>query len=203
MAKSKRNTEDQPEVTWLTEYRAGDVEAMGKLVEQYRRPLFGYILRMTEGRGDAEEIFQDVWLRVIKSQHRYDHRSFKSWLFRIAHNLVIDRVRKQRPIVDLQAGALEDGENVFETRVPDPSLPSADLIDAKTLGRRIAEAVGTLPPEQREVFLLRTEGQMPFKAIAGIQGTSINTALARMQYALAKLRTLLKTDYQHLQGTAS
>lgn len=203
VAGETRNGMDQPERIWLTEYRNGNVEAMGKLVEHYRRPLFGFILRMTEGRGDADEIFQDVWLRVIKSQHRYHHKNFKSWLFRIAHNLVIDRVRKQRPIVDLQAGALEDGENVFETRVADPSLPAADLLDARALGRRIAEAVQTLPPEQREVFLLRTEAQMPFKQIAGIQGTSINTALARMQYALAKLRTLLQTDYQQIQGSPS
>jgi RNA polymerase sigma-70 factor (ECF subfamily) len=191
---------DQPELVWLTEYRDGNVEAMGKLVAYYRRPLFGFILRMTEGRGDAEEIFQEVWLRVIKSQHRYHHRNFKSWLFRIAHNLVIDRVRKQRPVVDLQASALEDGENVFETRVADTALPAADQLDARELGSRIAEAVRTLPPDQREVFLLRTEAQLPFKQIAGIQGTSINTALARMQYALAKLRTLLKTEYQQLQG---
>lgn len=193
---------DQPELVWLTQYREGDVEAMGKLVEHYRRPLFGFILRMTEGRGDADEIFQEVWIRVIKSQHRYTHKNFKSWLFRIAHNLVIDRARKRKPIVDLQAGR-EDEESVFETHVVDPGITSAAQIDARTIGEHISRAVRQLPTEQREVFLLRTEADMPFKKIASIQGTSINTALARMQYALSKLRDLLKDDYQQLLGTSS
>ena len=193
---------DQPELVWLTQYREGDVEAMGKLVEHYRRPLFGFILRMTEGRGDADEIFQEVWIRVIKSQHRYTHKNFKSWLFRIAHNLVIDRARKRKPIVDLQAGR-EDEESVFETHVVDPGITSAAQIDARTIGEHISHAVRQLPTEQREVFLLRTEGDMPFKKIASIQGISINTALARMQYALAKLRDLLKDDYHQLLGTSS
>ena len=188
---------DQPELEWLARYRQGEVEAMGELVEHFRRPLFGYILRMTEGHGDADEVFQEVWIRVIKNQHRYRHKNFKSWLFRIAHNVVIDRVRKRKPIVDIQGGR-EDGENVFETRVEARGLTPPDQIDAEALGRRIAAAVQTLPDAQREVFLMRSEADLPFKDIARIQKTSINTALARMQYALAKLRDILKDDYAEL-----
>ena len=194
---------DQPELQWLAEYRDGNPEAMGKLVEYYRRPLFGFILRMTEGAGDAEEIFQEVWLRVIKSQHRYTHKNFKSWLFRIARNLVIDRARKRKPMVDLQSRYADSDENVFETRVEARDLDARDCLDAKVLGDRIAAAVQTLPGEQREVFLLRTEADMPFKKIASLQGTSINTALARMQYALTKLRETLRGDYEELVKTSS
>jgi RNA polymerase sigma-70 factor (ECF subfamily) len=193
---------DQPELEWLARYRQGEVEAMGELVEHYRRPLFGYILRMTEGHGDADEVFQEVWIRVIKNQHRYRHKNFKSWLFRIAHNVVIDRVRKQKPIVDIQVGS-DDGENVFETRVEAGGLTPPDQIDAEALGRRIAAAVRTLPDEQREVFLMRSEADLPFKEIARIQETSINTALARMQYALAKLRNALRDEYNELHEATS
>jgi RNA polymerase sigma-70 factor (ECF subfamily) len=193
---------DQPERELLARYRAGDVDAMGELVEMFRRPLFGFILRMLEGHGDAEEVFQEVWLRVIKHQRRYTHKNFKSWLFRIAQNLVIDRARKTKPIVDLQGSALNEGENVFETRVKDRGLSAPDRIDAGLLGERILAAVRSLPEEQRAVFLMRTEADLPFKEIARVQGTSINTSLARMQYALAKLREALKSEYRELQGAA-
>lgn len=185
----------------LDRYRRGDLAALGDLVEQYRRPLFSFILKMTEGREDAEEIFQEVWLRVIKHQQRYRAKSFKSWLFRITHNLVIDRARKRRPIVDLQ-GRAEDGEDVFETRVEDPGPRVDQGLAGRELGERIASAVRELPDEQREVFLMRMEADLPFKEIARIQGTSINTALGRMHYALGKLRGLLKEEHAEFIGTA-
>ena len=194
---------EEPERELLARYRAGDAGALGELVALFRRPLFGFIYRMTEGGDDPDDIFQEVWLRVIKHQARYTHKNFKSWLFRIAQNVVIDRARKRKPIVDLQSSAMREEENVFETRVEDKGLTAPAQIDAKTLGERIVSAVRTLPDDQRAVFLMRTEADLPFKEIAKIQGTSINTALARMQYALRKLREALKSEYCEIQGTTS
>ena len=72
--------------------RGGDAGSLEVLVDRYRRRLFGFILNMTEGRDDADEIFQEVWLKVIKKIDRYEHRkSFCGWLVRIARNVVIDR----------------------------------------------------------------------------------------------------------------
>jgi RNA polymerase sigma-70 factor (ECF subfamily) len=190
---------ESPEKIWLVEYRRGSAEAMGELVEHYRRPLFGFILKMTEGQEDAEEIFQEVWFRVIRNLASYQDKKFLSWLFRIAHNLIVDRARKSKPIVDFPSS--ESGpESDIETRIPSPGIDPALQVEGRDLGRRISTAVSRLPPEQKEVFLMRMEGDLPFKEIAKIQGTSINTALARMQYALAKLRDELKTDYQDITG---
>ena len=172
---------------------------MGKLVEHFRRPLFGFILKMTEGREDAEEVFQEVWFRVIRSLDSYREKRFISWLFRIAHNLIIDRARKARPMFDphpVEPGQPDD----IETRIPSTGISPALQVEGRDLGRRIAAAVSLLPQEQKEVFLMRMEGDLPFKEIAKIQGTSINTALARMQYALAKLKDELKTDYRDITG---
>jgi len=174
-------------------YRSGDVGALQRLVEKYERPLLGFITHMVEGHDEAQEIFQEVWFRAINRLDRYRHRNFGGWLIRIARNLVIDRARRHRPDWSLDA-EYADGwtlHGMLASASPDPFRAAAD---AET-GRRIREAVAALPAEQREVFLLRVQANFSFKEIARIQRVSINTALARMQYALKKLRTALQDEY--------
>jgi RNA polymerase sigma factor (sigma-70 family) len=185
-----------PEVEWLAEYRRGNVEAFGRLVAHFRRPLYAFILRMIGNAADADEVFQETWFRAIRNLDGYRDDRFLSWLFRIAHNLVIDRARKAKPVVPLD-GQGEEHESRGD-RLPSAVAMPDGAIAGRETGERIAAAVRDLPPEQREVFLLRTEGDVPFREIARIQGTSINTALARMQYALQKLRIALKDDYEAL-----
>ena len=189
---------DQDDAKLLAEYRAGDDEALGILVEKYRRPLFGFIIRFSEGREDADEVFQEVWVRAIKNMNRYRQKSLLSWLFRIAHNLMIDRIRRCRPEVSLdtpaQAGASALADHLAGTILgPDRESSGRDL------GLCIEAAAAKLPPEQREVFWLRMQADLSFKEIAKIQKCSINTALARMQYALSKLRNELAVEYREIQ----
>ena len=183
----------------LDRYRGGDVAALERLVRKHQHMLYGYIVNMTEGRDDADDIFQEVWFRAIRRLDGYRHRNFPGWLVRIAHNVVIDRARRRKPEVSLD----EENANGFslaDVLSADGPEPSAGL-DAGPLGERIAGAVATLPRDQREVFLMRVQANLPFKAIARAQRVSINTALARMQYALAKLRPLLKTAYaEHVES---
>jgi len=181
----------------IERYRHGEAEALAALVEKYRRPLYAYVLNMTAGREDVDEVFQEVWFRVIRRIDRYRQKNFYGWIVRIAHNLVIDRARRRKPSVSLDADGDGDRHAPAETvpaRTADPAAESADT----DLGRRIAGAVRALPPEQREVFVLRTHGGLSFKEVAAVQRVSINTALARMQYALGKLRLMLQEDYEQL-----
>ena len=173
-------------------YRQGDPDALGELVEMCRKPLFAFILRMTAIQSEADDIFQEVWFRAIKNMDGYKHKSFMSWLFRIAHNVVIDRAR-HRKIERLVASPSHlNDENRQPIDTVASSQPSPDrLIMAQETAGRIEAAVAKLPPEQREVFWLRMEADLPFREIARLQGTSINTALARMQYALEKIRKSL------------
>lgn len=191
---------DQPENQWIQDYKQGDVAALGKLVEHYRKPLYAFIYNMLQGKGDAEEIFQDAWLRAIKNLDKFHDKNFLGWLFRIAHNLFIDRIRKDSRFV--QPTGESDSEqhasliDRFPSREPSPD----QMIANSDLGVRIQRALSELPEDQREVFIMRTEADISFKDIAKMQGITLNTALSRMHYALQKLRPLLQEDYDLLAG---
>ncbi len=194
----ERTRMDQDDAKLLAAYRAGDSEALGVLVEKYKRPLFGFILRFSEGREDADEVFQEVWVRAIKNMNRYRQKSLLSWLFRIAHNLMIDRVRRRKFVISLDTPVSEDGMSLGEQLAGTGLGPDSET-GGRELGLRIEAAAARLPLEQREVFWLRMQADLSFKEIAKIQKCSINTALARMQYAVSKLRKELADEYRELQ----
>lgn len=182
----------------LAAYRKGDAEALGRLVEKYQRPLFSFLCRFASNPGEADEWFQETWVRAIQHMNIFRQKNLLSWLFRIAHNLIIDQSRRKKPDCSLDAPCSESGA-ILSDFVPSPFPSPADEAAGRDLGRHIEAAAATLPVEQREVFWLRMAAGLPFKEIARIQRTSINTALARMQYALAKLRAALGPAYRELQ----
>jgi RNA polymerase sigma-70 factor, ECF subfamily len=194
---SGRETTEPTDRALLGRYRKGDVQALESLVEKYRRPLFGYLINMTEGKQDVDELFQEVWFRVIRKIGLYRQRNFFGWLVRIAHNLVIDRARRSRPDFSLDAENEETGATLSD-RMAGEGLDPSERIADEDLGRRIGQAVNRLPREQKEVFVMRTNAGLSFKQIASVQKVSINTALARMQYAITKLRPMLERDYHEL-----
>jgi len=195
---------DQTDTDCIKAYLGGDANALEPLIEKYKRPLYSFILKMTEGREDAEEIFQETWFRALKNIHKFKHKNFLNWLFRIAHNLVIDRARRSRKNVSMHSsiGSM-DGDCTLEDQLAAPGISPAEEAGGSGLGKQIEEAVETLSPEQKEVFLLRMYGNVSFKEIAKIQKCSINTCLARMQYALTKLRSILQEEYRELQEAMS
>ena len=195
---------DKTDIDCINAYLGGDANALAPLVEKYKRPLFSFILKMTEGREDADEIFQETWFRALKNIHKFKHKNFLNWLFRIAHNLVIDRARRNKKNVSMQSSfASDESGSTLEDHLPAPGISPAEESGGTMLGKQIEEAVETLSPEQKEVFLLRMYGNISFKEIAKIQKCSINTCLARMQYALGKLRSILKNEYEELQEAMS
>lgn len=197
-ADGEKNRMDQEDAELLAAYRAGNTEALGRLVEKYKRPLFGFILKFSGGREDADEVFQEVWVRVIKNMESYRHKSLLSWLFRIAHNLMIDQFRRSRPVVSLDT-PVSDGGMPLGERLAAVRLGPDDETGGHELGLRIEAAAVRLPVEQREVFWLRMQADLSFKEIAEIQKCSVNTALARMQYAVSKLRKELAGEYRELR----
>ncbi|OGA41820.1 MAG: hypothetical protein A3G28_06125 [Betaproteobacteria bacterium RIFCSPLOWO2_12_FULL_68_19] len=161
-------------------YRDGNAGAFQTLYGRHRTRLYRFVLRSVEERGAAEELFQDVWLRVIEARNRYAPRArFTTWLYSIAHNRLVDHWRRK-------GLALVDLENVeVEGNNPDPARHA----EARQNLLRFARALEALPPAQREAFLLHEEAGMSVPEIAQATGAGEEAAKSRLRYAIAKLRT--------------
>ncbi len=179
--------EDVPESdgVLVKNYLAGDEAAFDALYERYKKPLYSYLNRFLGSGTNADDVFQQTWLKAIAKLPGYQSREkFFSWLSMIAHNLAVDSFRREKtagelPLEDDAAAAIEA-----------PPQEAWREMDSTELGQAISEALSSLTPDLREVFLLRNEG-LSFKEIAEIQKCPLNTALGRMNYALKNLRKLL------------
>ena len=178
----------------LLAYRNGDNAAFKTLFQRYRGPLFNFLLRRVRERSRAEELYQDVWSKVIErcAEFRGDSK-FSTWLYTIARNRCIDHARrtKHRSTSSLDATG-SDFDRPLVERVANPGPSTEQLASGATLKERIAHAVEELPEDQREVFLLRQLQGLGFKEIAEVVGAPLNTVKSRMRYALERLQQQLE-----------
>ena len=170
----------------LADFSKGDERAFERLYYRYRNLLYAYLNKLCSGNAtEADEVFEETWLRVIDKAPKYrDKGKFSAWLFRISHNIFIDRLRKNKPDMNmpLEAENMDDSGTEIS---PERALGATDT------RLMIEKALQELQPEQREVFLLREMDELSFKDIADIQKCSVNTVLSRMRYALKNLRSFL------------
>jgi RNA polymerase sigma-70 factor (ECF subfamily) len=173
-------------------YAAGDAGAFERLYARHKGPLYRYVLRSVKGRGEAEELFQDVWMKVIEARLRYQPRAkFTTWLYTIAHNRMVDHWRAR----GLAVVASTDDE---DDEVPEPAAPpSAEphrVNEARETLERLAAAIGALPLAQREAFLLHHEAELSVAEIAAATGANEEAAKSRLRYAMNKLREAIGDD---------
>jgi RNA polymerase sigma-70 factor (ECF subfamily) len=184
---------DPPDEVLLAAYREGDSGAFETLFGRYRGPIFNFLLRSARDRGRAEELYQDVWMKVIErcDEFRGDAK-FSTWLYSIARNLSIDHQRKMkfRGHASLDAPEPRSGQPVGD-RVPNPGPSTEQLASGALMKERIARAVEGLPEEQREVFLLRQLQGLAFREISEVVGVPANTVKSRMRYAVERLQHVL------------
>ena len=174
----------------IQEYLSGNDGAFTVLYERYKSLLYSYLNRLLDGdRSTADDLFQQTWIKAVDQLAKYeDRQQFRSWLLRIAHNLTIDYFRKCGRLGQYEAVSLDEPETPLDP--PGGDNEPWRGMHREELEKALSDAVGKLSPELREVFLLRRE-DISFREIAGIQQCSINTVLARMQYALKNLRKSL------------
>lgn len=182
----------------IKEYLAGSMSAFHRLYTRYERQMFFYISSMVRNRETAEDLFQEVWLQVVKKLPGFSFKGkFSNWLYTIAHHKVIDYTRSSgaRPIAHLEDElAGEDGKTLHDV-LADPAPDIVRTLANRELYERVVQVVDTLPADQREIFLLRSDAGMKFKEIAEMMKISINTVLGRMHYAVARIRRELSEEY--------
>jgi RNA polymerase sigma-70 factor, ECF subfamily len=181
---------EETDETLMQRFQDGDTGAFERLYARHRGPLFRYFKRQCE-TAIAEELYQDVWMRIVRAKETYVvDAKFTTYMYRIAHNLLVDhyRARARRPEVSLEA---EDEDSGFEpadsaTREPDATATRQEQVAA------FASALADLPEEQREAFVLREESGLGLDDIAAATDVGRETAKSRLRYAVARLRKALE-----------
>ncbi|HQW80685.1 MAG TPA: RNA polymerase sigma factor [Pseudomonadota bacterium] len=170
-------------------YASGDARAFEALYSRHRGPLFRFLLRGIKRRELADELFQEVWGRVVQARTRYRvEAKFSTWLLQIAHNLVIDQYRRERP-----EDNGETAENAFRVAENDEHERPDRVLSDFEQSRRLQDALAELPADQRGAFLLRVENGLGIEEIGEVMGVGRETAKSRLRYALEKLRVSLRS----------
>ncbi len=164
-------------------YLNGSDAAFERLYSRYKRQLYGYLRSMLPA-DDADDAFQQAWVRVCAALPGYrDDGKFQAWLFRIGRNQALDALRRRGRRREIESDETEPD-------VPQETEPWRPIADAE-LRRQLEDALRQLAPEQQAVFRMR-RNEISFKVIADRQGCPVNTAVARMRYALRKLGEILR-----------
>ena len=173
----------------MQRYCDGDAAAFDTLYERHRAPLYRFILHQCRDRSVVDELFQDVWMALIEARHRYRPEAyFRTWLFTLARNRVIDHYRRaDHPA----AVAILDEEHLPEPVASRSDEPHARA-EANAQVSSIVSILTDMPAGQREAFLLYEEGGLSIEDIAAASGTTFEAAKSRLRYAIAKLRAGLK-----------
>ena len=173
----------------MLRYKDGDVGAFEILYRRHKDPVYRYLLRMSGHPPTAEDVFQEVWGKIIKARASYRPTAkFTTFLYRVAHNCFIDHVRRNRR---------HAGSAALEPELHSDPGESLEMTTERRLAReRLEAALGDLPEEQRDAFLLHEEAGLTVDQIAAITNCNRETAKSRLRYAVSKLRAAIDEPAQ-------
>jgi len=177
----------------MLQYKDGDSQAFEVLYSRYRLPMFRYLQNQCGNAAIAEEIFQDVWMNLVRARERYQvTASFKTYIYRLAHNRLIDHYRKQKHGVPSSYDEHEGLLNMNETAnhiSPQRHVAVEQQVD------KLLEAIAQLPEAQREAFLLKEETGLSVEEIATMTNVKPETAKSRIRYAMNKLKEAVEIEH--------
>lgn len=179
-----------PDALLVKSYIAGDENALAVLINRHQSKLYGFIYSKVGDRDLTDDIFQDTFIKVIKtlkSNSYNEEGKFLPWVMRISHNLIIDHFRRNKKMPMFR----ETEEFSIFSIMSDQSLTIENQIITEQVEQDLKRIIEELPADQREVVLMRMYQDLSFKEIAELTGVSINTALGRMRYALLNMRKVI------------
>jgi RNA polymerase sigma-70 factor (ECF subfamily) len=182
---------DDEDAQLMLAYARGEMRAFETLYSRHRAALYRYLVRQSRDTEIANDLFQEVWSRVIVNRGRYEARAkFRTFLFTLAHNCFIDHCRrmKSRP-----AGSSIEEADAADLLTDDDARPEYELERAEN-SRRYRAALATLPQEQRDVYLLHEESDLSLEEIARVTGVGTETAKSRLRYAVGKLKAAMALE---------
>jgi RNA polymerase sigma factor (sigma-70 family) len=192
-APTKENEADE---ALMLRYAAGDIAAFDALYLRHELGVWRYLLRSVRVQAVADDLLQDVWFAVARSAAAYEVRArFKTWLFTVAHNRLIDHFRTAKNHVSLDGGHAEgdDGDgSLADTLAADSGFGPLRQLQSREQAAALIEAIERLPAQQREAFLLQAEAGLSVEDIATATGVSFETAKSRLRYARSSLKQWLQ-----------
>ena len=175
------------ETQLISRCRAGDTKAFAQLIFPYKDSLYTYLLRLSGNNANAEDLFQETMVKIWRGLKKYkEQNKFSSWLFSIAHNVSLDYFRKMKK----EKNDVSISEILSLKSDKDPY----DQLVNKEMEAQLIKSLMRLPDKQREVFLLRLNGNLSFKEIAELTEEPLNTVLSHMHYAVKKLKFILRNE---------
>jgi RNA polymerase sigma-70 factor (ECF subfamily) len=185
---------DLSDAELMLRVRAGDIRSFENLVGRHQRPLINYFFRLTWDRQTAEDMAQEVFLRIYNAAKAYEVQAkFTTWMYRVARNLWIDRMRHEAhapKTVSLDAPMDSEGDTYHDVVHREAANPDARL-DVEERAGIVRKAIEALPEEQREVLLLAESKGMRYQEIAEALGIPLGTVKSRMHAAVMKLKEML------------
>jgi len=181
--------EEPDDNTLMIRYRDGELAAFDTLYSRHKGPLYRYFLRRGMSRDAAAEVFQEVWIKIIRAKDRYRSTAkFTTYMYQLAHNCFIDHVRVMSRTPPANTGsAVVDLSEVAGVSTDNPGRRAEQTESLE----RFRQALAELPEEQREAFVLREESGLSLADIAAVTGVTPETAKSRLRYAVKKLRKML------------
>jgi RNA polymerase sigma-70 factor (ECF subfamily) len=169
----------------MLRYIDGDTAAFETLYRRHKDPLYRYLLRLSRHPATAEDVFQEVWGKIIKARESYRPTAkFTTFMYRVAHNCFIDHVRRNKR---------HASNTELEPESHADNSESPDMITERSLAKeRLSRALLELPEEQRDAFLLHEEAGLSIDQIASVTGSNRETAKSRLRYAVSKLRNAIQ-----------